>query len=334
MKRRKKSKVKSVVYDLSRMNEWWLLSIGMILFAFIPNIYVANGYYLDMGILMDFLTSFDLYIALIVVFGAQIFLFASNDYFDRDVDALDPKKKRRNPVCDGRVTIKGVRALLVATTILPLAGSLYFYFDPTYSTPSLWPFIFTAFTLFVYYYYTAPPLRFKNKVVLDVLSHGTLINTFPYLFCLIALKDFTTGTIFLLAVFMMRSTMAQILQEVRDYEVDKKVEKNTVVVIGQKRAIWLVFSVYLLLFSSSVVLIASYELNGWGVSLYYIILPLLSLTYIPTMFKLLKAAEYGDNIEKLWMGQGRENFWQVAQYAIAFGIYIPIIIYLASIGYQ
>ncbi len=344
MKRRRVSKIRSVVYDLSRMNEWWLLSVSMILFAFIPNIYVANGYYLDMGILFDFLMAPDLYLAILIVFGVQIFLFASNDYFDREVDSLDPKKKKRNPVCDGRVTVKGVRALLVATAIIPLLASLYFYFyapSPVlYNRPEnaattiIWPFLFTAFTLFVFYFYTAPPLRFKNKVGLDVLSHGTLINTFPYFFCLVALEDFTVGTLFLLAVLMMRSIMAQILQEVRDYEVDKKVEKNTVVVIGQKRAVWVVFSINLLLLGSSIVLISSYELNGWGVSLFYIIFPLLSVTYVPTLFKLLKAAEYGDNIERLWMGQGRENFWQIAQYIIAFGIYIPFVVYLASIGYQ
>ncbi len=319
------SKFKSVVYDLSRMNEWWLLSVGMILFAFIPNLYVANGYTLNLDMLIEFFMKPDFYIALAVVFGAQIFLFASNDYFDRDVDALDPGKKKRNPVCDGRVTVKGVQALLVGTLIITLVGSYYF---------GIWPLIFTAFTMFVYYYYTAPPLRFKNKVGLDVLSHATLINTFPYFLCIIALNDFTTGTIYLLAVFMMRSSMAQILQEIRDYEVDKLVEKNTVVVLGQKRASWLVFSIFLTLLISSIILIASYELTGWGVSLYYLILPLLSLTYLPVLYKLVRAKEYGENIERLWMGQGRENFWQVAQYAISFGIYIVIVIYLASIGYQ
>ena len=110
------------------MNEWWLLSMGMILFAFVPNIYVANGYYLDINMIIDFLMAPDLYLAIVIVFGVQIFLFASNDYFDRDVDALDPKKKKRNPVCDGRITVKGVRVLLLATAIIPLLASLYFYF--------------------------------------------------------------------------------------------------------------------------------------------------------------------------------------------------------------
>ncbi len=325
MVQKKSGKIKSVVYDLSRMNEWWLLSIGMALFAFIPNLYVANGYYLDLDILLDFLSKPDLYIALTIIFGAQIFLFASNDYFDRHVDALDPKKKIRNPVCDGRVTVKGVQVLLVATLVITVAGSMFFGF---------WTLIYTAITMFVYYYYTAPPLRFKNKVGWDVISHATFINTFPYFMCLIALDDFTVGTVFLLSVFMMRSSMAQILQEVRDYEVDRKVERNTVVVLGQKRSIWLVFGIYMTLFISSTVLIVTYELYGWGISLYYMILPLLSLSYLPVMFNLIKAVEYGDNIEKLWMGQGRENFWQIAQYVISFSIYIVLVILLATSGYQ
>ena len=159
MARKRESKLRSVVYDLSRMNEWWLLSVGMILFAFVPNIYAAGNsigheYYLTGATIIDFFMAPDLYLAIIIVFCAQIFLFASNDYFDRDVDALDPKKKKRNPVCDGRITVKGVRALLVATAIIPLIASLYFYFyapsSALYNRPAsaptslIWPFLFTA----------------------------------------------------------------------------------------------------------------------------------------------------------------------------------------------
>jgi hypothetical protein len=31
--------VRNVVYDLSRINEWWLLSTGLVLFAYVPDIY-------------------------------------------------------------------------------------------------------------------------------------------------------------------------------------------------------------------------------------------------------------------------------------------------------
>jgi 4-hydroxybenzoate polyprenyltransferase len=321
----KKNGLKDIVYDLSRINEWWLLSMGLVLFAYIPNTYAHNDYQLDLDMMLNLFTSPPIYIALLIVFSAQIFLFASNDYFDRNVDALDPKKKMRNPVCDGRVTLPGVRALLIVSGIIPLAASLYF--------GSL-AFIYTAFAMFIFYFYTAPPLRFKNKVGLDVLSHGVFVNTFPYFFCLIALNDFSIGTIFLLSAIMMRSTMAQMLQEIRDYEIDRQVEKNTVVVLGQKRAVWVVFSIYLLLFISTAMLLTTYELWGWGIPLYYIIILILCFSYIPIFKKLLKAKDYGKEIEKLWMGQGRTNRWQVVQYLASFGAYFVIFVFLISTGYQ
>ena len=231
----KTTKFKSVLCDLSRMGEWWLLSLGLIFFAFIPHIFRINNS-ITLENLTDLFASSPLYLALIVVFAAQIFLFASNDYFDKHIDALDEKKNLRNPICNGRVTTKEVGALLIATAIISLVVSLFF---------SLITFLFTAFALFVFYFYTAEPLRLKNKVGVDVLSHGIFINTFSFFFCLVALWDFSSGAVFLLAILMMRSAIAQLLQEIRDYEVDKKVEKNTVVALGKRKAIWLIIVIYL-----------------------------------------------------------------------------------------
>lgn len=321
----KKNGFKDIVYDLSRINEWWLLSFGFVLFGYIPNTYAHNDYTLNLDMMVNLFTTPPIYIALLIVFCAQIFLFASNDYFDRNVDALDPKKRVRNPVCDGRVTLPGVRALLLVTGIIPLVASIYF---------GIWAFAYAAFAMFIFYFYTAPPLRFKNKVGLDVLSHGVFVNTFPYFFCLIALQDFSIGTMFLLSAIMMRSTIAQMLQEIRDYEIDKQVEKNTVVVLGQRRAVWTVFTVYLILFFSTALLLTTYELFGWGIPLYYIIILIICMSYIPIFRKLLKAKDYGKEIEKLWMGQGRTNRWQVAQYITSFSIYFMICFYLISTGYQ
>ncbi len=141
------TKFKSVLCDLSRIGEWWLLSLGLIFFAFIPHIYRIDNR-ITIENLTDLFTSSPLYLALIVVFAAQIFLFASNDYFDRHIDALDEKKSLRNPICNGRVTTKEVWALLIATAIISLVVSLFF---------SFFAFLFTAFALFVFYFYTAEP---------------------------------------------------------------------------------------------------------------------------------------------------------------------------------
>jgi len=312
------TKFKSVLSDLSRLGEWWLLSLGLIFFAFIPHVY-RIGNRITIENLTDLFTSSPLYLALIVVFTAQIFLFASNDYFDRHIDDLDEKKRLRNPFCTGRVTTKEVWALLIATSIISLVASLFF---------SLFAFLFTAFALFVFYFYTAEPLRFKNKVGADVLSHGIFINTFPYFFCLVVLWDFSSGTVFLLAVLMMRSAIAQLLQEIRDYEVDKKVERNTVTTLGQRKTVRIVFVIYLAIFFSTLILLVTYQLFNIGISLFYLVILFLCITYGPTFFKLMTAADNRELIEGLWMGQGRTNRWMGIRYAGSFSLYFCIIFLL------
>ena len=312
------TKFKSVLCDLSRIGEWWLLSLGLIFFAFIPHIYRIDNR-ITIENLTDLFTSSPLYLALIVVFAAQIFLFASNDYFDRHIDALDEKKNLRNPICNGRVTTKEVWALLIATAIISLVVSLFF---------SLFAFLFTAFALFVFYFYTAEPLRFKNKVGADVLSHGIFINTFPYFFCLIALWNFSSGAVFLLAVLIMRSAIAQLLQEIRDYEVDKKVERNTVVTLGQRNTVWIVFVIYLAIFFSTLILLVTYQLFNIGISLFYLVILFLCITYGPTFFKLLTVADNRELIDGLWMGQGRTNRGMGIRYAGSFSLYFCIIFLL------
>jgi 4-hydroxybenzoate polyprenyltransferase len=312
------AKFKNVLCDLSRIGEWWLLSLGLIFFAFIPNIYRIDNKITTEN-LTHLFSSSPFYLALIVVFAAQMFLFASNDYFDKHIDALDEKKNLRNPICNGKVTTKEVWALLITTAIISLGASLFF---------SLFAFLFTAFTLFVFYFYTAEPLRFKNKVGADVLSHGIFINTFPYFFCLIALWDFSSGAVFLLAVLMMRSAIAQLLQEMRDYDVDKKVEKNTVVTLGKRKAIWIVFVIYLAIFFSTLILLVTYQLFNIGLSLFYLVIPFLCITYIPTFFKLLTVTDNRELIDGLWMGQGRTNRWMGIRYAGSFILYFYIIFLL------
>jgi len=302
------NKFKSVLYDLSRIGEWWLLSLGLVFFVFIPYIYRINDG-ITIGDMTDLLTSPSLYLALIVVFAAQIFGFASNDYFDRHIDALDEKKRLRNPFCTGRVTSKEVRALLIATSMISLVVSLFF---------SFFAFLFAAFALVVVYFYTAEPLRFKGKVGLDVLSHGIFINTFPYFFCLVALWDFSSGAVFLLAVLMMRSVIAQLLQEIRDYEV----------ALGRRKAVWIVFVIYLAIFLSTLILLVTYQLFNVGISLFYLVILFLCITYIPTFFKLLTAADNRELIDRLWMGQGRTNRWMGIRYAGSFSLYFCIIFLL------
>jgi 4-hydroxybenzoate polyprenyltransferase len=287
----------SVFIRLTRIREWWVLSLGMILFAFLPYVYRINDT-LTMKQFVAIFTTPPLYLAIAVVFTAQMFLFAGNDYYDRHVDALCPKKKKRNHVSNGRVRPWEVKLLLALTTLGALAFSFAFG----------WMALgFTAFSLFIFFFYTAEPLRFKNKIGLDVISHGALINTFPFFFCIVALRDFAASPIYLLSIFMMRSVMVQLLQEVRDYDIDRKVEKNTVVAIGQKAAVRLIFTIYLAMGIVTGLLLASYQLFGFGINMFHLVIFFMWVVYAPTFITLLRIKNYRSYIDSLWVGNGQTN---------------------------
>ena len=313
----KTSKVKSLLIDMTRISEWWLITFGFILFAFVPYTYrLHNGMTLEY--LFEMFTTPPLYLSIIIVFSAQMFLFASNNYYDRHVDALDERKRKRNPICTGKVTTVEVWALLLSTVVISLAVSLVFNFLT---------FLFTACALFVFYFYTAEPIRFKRRVGLDVLSHAIFINTFPFLSAMLALWDFHFEALFLLFVLVFRSATAQILQEIRDYDVDKKVERNTVIVIGQKTAAWLIFIFYLMVTISTLVFMITYQLFGFGLRLFFILIFLICILYSPTFYKLLIIKDYRHFIETLWMGQGKTSKNILLRYAIVFSAYFIIVFF-------
>jgi len=305
---------KSVLYDLTRIGEWYVLSIAFVFFGFVP--YLARYHDdFDLEIAWNLFTTPPLYIVLAIVFCAQMFLFASNDYFDKDVDAMDPQKKQRNPVSAGRVSYSEVMVLLTLTALIPMVLSVYF---------GLWVFLFTAMTMLIFLYYTAEPLRFKSKVGLDVLSHGVFINTFPYLFTILALRDFAPAAIYLLLLIMGRSTIAQMLQEIRDVDVDSQVERNTVIALGRTRAAHVVFGIALVMTFGTLGLMISRELFGWGIRWFFLLVFFFMLIYIIPLYRIVKAVEDKESIEKLWMGQGRTNRNIGIMYVSAIALYFVI----------
>ena len=108
---------------LTRISEWWLISFSFILFAFIPYIYRLN-FDMKLEYIVTLFSTPPLYIMIVIVFSAQTFLFASNNYFDRHVDNLDEIKRDRNPICSGKVSRSEIWLLLVVTAGL----SIFFAF--------------------------------------------------------------------------------------------------------------------------------------------------------------------------------------------------------------
>ncbi len=119
------------------------------------------GYALGASSLEDFFRPE--YFAFLLYFfvPANIFIYGVNDYFDRDTDALNPKKGDMEHL----VVDEERRALSIALWgIAVLSGALMLLLDVTGAV------LFLIFLL-LSYFYSAPPLRFKSKPFLDFSSN-------------------------------------------------------------------------------------------------------------------------------------------------------------------
>ena len=172
---------------------------------------------------MDYLMS----LILPVVFCQQAFLFASNDYFDREIDAQDPKKRNRNVLSSGELSLKKARSVL---------GILVFASVALSACMGIIPFLVNSGWLILAAFYTAPPIRFKKRVGFDLLVHGITVLSFPFLFAMVASGSYTVRNGFIGVVLVCISLLAQVLQEVRDFETDSLIERNTVIALGLQRS--------------------------------------------------------------------------------------------------
>lgn len=94
---------------------------------------------------------------------ANVLLYGINDIFDADIDVHNPKKGGRE------LRYRGDATLLIAVGASALLGGGTFLL----TRPAAWPYLGGFFALAIGY--SAPPLRFKTKPLLDSLSNGLYI---------------------------------------------------------------------------------------------------------------------------------------------------------------
>ncbi|MBL8153132.1 MAG: UbiA family prenyltransferase [Anaerolineae bacterium] len=164
-------------------------------------------------------------LALIVTVTVCYWLgFAVNDYFDAPFDAQHHDKRRRNffarqTVGKGWLRLGLLAAFGSAVIVLAqfgLKGALVALFGGL----ALW-------------LYSAPPARLKTRPGWDLLMHVLFVQTFPYavVMYLLVLPWQAIDTV-LLTTFGLASLTAQLEQQIRDYEVDSRTERNFTTVVG------------------------------------------------------------------------------------------------------
>jgi len=145
------------------------------------------------------------------------FGFVINDVFDAEFDKK--KKNNRNPVSSGLIRKSAAKSIAV---IFATMGIIFALLLPP--TPS---FLFLVLLL-LFYLYSAEPFRLKERYPFDITFHG-MFGALTFL-ASYALAPLSAFALLVSAVILIASTIAELLQEIRDYAADKSAGFSTAVI--------------------------------------------------------------------------------------------------------
>lgn len=169
---------------------------------------------------------FKIFILVAFAMSAKIFAFVVNDLSDVELDALSPLN--RNPLSRGEISER--TTAIVALIFLTLSVSLLFLLPLNSIIIG-----FAGLTLCFTYSWG---VRAKLKPFLDVAYHGVL-PTLPFVMGYTLYKPFDETCLLLsIAVFIL-GAVTEVMQEIRDYDVDRTFGKTTVVVLGKRKSLTL-----------------------------------------------------------------------------------------------
>ncbi len=185
-------------------------------------IYTGGTYVVGYALGMDSIDAFfelPYYVYLVYFFFiANVFIYGINDLKDEETDALNPKKVEKENLLEHSDRSRLIMALALVTFI-----SLLLLLTQTFEERL----VFLTF-LFLSYFYSAPPLRFKGVPVLDFSSNMLYImpGVFGYLLAAGALPP----GVLVLAGFFHVAAM-HLFSAVPDIEYDRAVGIRTSAVL-------------------------------------------------------------------------------------------------------
>lgn len=181
------------------------------------------GYALGMGSTDAFFElSYHVYL-IYFFFMANVFIYGINDLMDRDTDALNPKKGGM----EGLLQDEDQRRLVAGLALVGLVSALLLITQTMEER-----LVFLGF-LFLSYFYSAPPLRFKRIPVLDFSSNMLYImpGVFGYL---LASGTIPPGVIVLAGFFHVAAM--HLFSAIPDIDYDRATGINTSAVFFGYRA--------------------------------------------------------------------------------------------------
>lgn len=169
----------------------------------------------------------------IVIFYTIIFLcfgfgFSINECFDTKEDGLD--KRKQNPLVSQNLHFKeGVKYSI-------LLGVLALYLSTLFERKVFW---LCLLGILMGFFYSFPPLRFKSRPFLDLISHGLFAGAFIFLLPNFIFSQKLTFFQYSIAFSLFYfSMMLELRNHIEDYQTDKKAGLNTTAcVLGYQRSL-------------------------------------------------------------------------------------------------
>lgn len=190
-------------FKLLRIPDWG----GYFLMGFL-------GFVLSYGFLFPPGDIFLFFAILVLSLG---FGFSVNEYFDLEEDKYN--KSKINILLKKQITLKSGLIFSILLGVLGLILAMKFGLDV---------FLFCLAGLLIGFFYSAPPLRFKSRPFIDLISHGLFAGVFLFLLPFLVfnakitlLHYFVTFSVFYVSVSL------ELRNHLEDYEADKKAGVNT-----------------------------------------------------------------------------------------------------------
>ena len=205
----------SLFIGLTRWKDW------------IPNIlFVIFGFLLS---LKTFVIYPSMVFVLVIFFLVQSFGFAINDYFDAPFDKL--KESTHNVISHGLIKKQEAAVFCVALAVCGMSLSLLLPFQS---------FLVVVFLYFVFFAYSSPPFRLKEKLFFDITAHG-FFTPLLLLASYAPIAPIDLKILLIAVAAFASSVIVCITQEVRDLKFDKKSGfRTTADFLGYKRSVNLV----------------------------------------------------------------------------------------------
>lgn len=200
---------------------------------------------LGYSLLQQELTILSIIQILLLSFPFCIFLYGINDIYDYNSDKINPRKKLLEGIKLDLKYHQFVKKVSKKAALILLLSSVI--------TFNILNFAGMILLLFFSYFYSAPPLRFKEKPPLDSFANGILYFFAPFLLGFSFGGDtFPSINLYLISACVMG---IHSFSTIMDYSVDKKIGDTTfAVVYGKKTA-----SIFALLVFSAALLFGRFE---------------------------------------------------------------------------